>query len=309
MGRKARAPCRISLSGGGTDIAAYFEKYGGCCLNAAISRYAYCSRDSHFSMVNTVGDGGTDLLEAVTRRLQSDNKLKARVEVPPLSGLGASAAIAVAAVGALSPEMSKEETIEVAYHAERIDLGILGGYQDQVAAAWGGINYMEFGAGRFKVEPMQISPETVLDLEKHLLLVFVQARSGINGGDVIRDQLERLATGETLWEHHRIKEICLDMRYALRHHMMEFFGELLDEEWRVKRQFTPLVSNEYIDGVCDYARRYGAKATKLLGAGAGGHLLLYCPDAEDIVARKLMEIELHPQHISFDWQGLVTWSG
>lgn len=305
----ARAPLRISFAGGGTDIDEYARAFGGCCLNAVIRRYAYCSQDSSFSMTNPTGETGTALLEAVAKRLKAKGKIRARVEVPPLSGLGASAAIAVAAVGALRPEIGKEKAVEVAYQAERTDLGVLGGWQDQVATAWGGINYMEFGADRIKVEPMKVSRETILDLEKHLLLVFVQARTGVrNGGDVISDQLERLKRKENLWAHHRIKEICLDMRWALRHHNMDLFAQLLDEEWKVKRQFSPLISNEYIDGVYEYARRYGAKGGKLMGAGAGGHLLLYCPDAEDIVASKLREIGLHPEQVSFDWEGLVTWT-
>ena len=260
-------------------------------------------------MANPTGQGSTALLEVVAGRLNPQAKIRARVQVPPLAGLGASASIAVAAAGALKPDISRDEAIQVAYDAEREDLGVLGGWQDQVAAAYGGINYMEFGENRMTVEPMKVSRETILDLEKHLVLVFVQARTAIDGGDVIRDQLERLKNRENLWAHHRIKEICLVMRWALRHHNMELFAELLDEEWKAKRQFSPLISNEYIDGVYEYASHHGAKAGKLMGAGAGGHLLLYCPETEGLVAGKLREVELHPEQISFDWEGLVTWSG
>jgi len=303
----ARAPVRITFAGGGTDLEAYARRYGGCCVNAAIRRYAYACAAEGFCMSNPTGEGDTALLEAVARRLNSASGLRGSLQVPPLSGLGASAAIAVAAVGALRPGLDPFQTAMEAYRAEREDLGVAGGYQDQFASAYGGILYLEFGDQRVKVERMQVAPETVLDLEEHLLLVFVQARRMVNGADIIADQLERLRTAENLWAHHRIKEIALDLRWALRHRYMDLFASLLHEEWTVKKAFSPLISNEYIDGVYEYARRHGARAGKLLGAGGGGHLLLYCPETETRVAQKLRELGLHPETLSIDWEGLRTW--
>ncbi len=303
----SRAPCRISFAGGGTDLEAYSRVYGGCVVSAAITRYAYVTTDDSFSTSNPTGQGGTELLEAVAARVAPGGKLKGRVDVPPLSGLGASGALAVAAVGALKPEMNRLEVVTAAYRAERENLGVAGGYQDQFVSAYGGILYLEFGNGRFNVEPVALAKETILDLEKHLVVVFVQSRTGLNSGDVLRDQLERLRKQENLQAHHRIKELALDLRSALRHRNMKLFAELLHEEWIVKKTFTPLISNDYIDGVYEFARRHGARAGKLMGAGAGGHLLLYCPETEAHVAQKLRELGLHPEPISFDWSGLTTW--
>lgn len=315
----SRAPCRITFGGGGTDIEEYFKQYGGCAVNAAIRKYAYVSRSARFTMSNIHANGSPLLLQAVANRLsdsQPAGGLACRVEVPPLSGLGASAAIAVAAVATMTPGIGRQQAAEEAYTTERKDLRVAGGYQDQFAAAYGGILYMEFGDGRVRVERLDrqdalkgkaVSQETILDLEKHLVMVFVQARVSVDGSDVIGDQISRLREKETLKAHHKIKEIALEMRRVLRAHDMEMFGDLLEAEWFTKKTFSPLMSNEYIDGIYDFARRHGARGGKLMGAGGGGHLLLYCPETEAQVAQKLRETGLHPESVSFDWEGVRTW--
>lgn len=305
---RARSCCRISFGGGGTDISPYCSTWGGCVLSAAICRYAYASISDNFQMFNPTGEGDPALIEAVARRLGAEQKLKVRVEVPPLSGLGASASIAVAACGALKPDISREQAVMTAYHAERTDLGVPGGIQDQIVAATGGILFMEIGDNRFNVERVELSKETILDLEKHLIMVLVQAREKVSSSDVLSDQIERLKKGETLELHHQLKEICLEMRRVLRHGDMDLFADLLKEEWLVKRQFSPLISNPYLNGLYDFAMNCGARSGKLMGAGGGGHFLFYCwPDEEITLIHNLQRLGFHPEHVSFDFAGLTTW--
>jgi D-glycero-alpha-D-manno-heptose-7-phosphate kinase len=303
---RARSPLRVSFAGGGTDIPEYASQYGGCCVNAAIAKYAYASTSPTFGVWNISGPSDTKLMEAVANRLVSKQAVIAHVQAPPLSGLGGSAAVAVATAGALQADISKEKAWRVAYLAERVDMSVPGGMQDQIVSAYGGINQMIFGSDLERI-PLSVLPKTVLDLEKHLILCFIQARK-LSGPDVLADQIARLKSGETIAVYHRLKEVAFEMVKSLLNGDTDNFGNLLTEDWKAKRLASPLISNPFIDGVLEFALKAGARGGKLLGAGGGGYLLLYSyPDRELELMGYLRQIGLNPEQVHFDWEGLQTW--
>lgn len=304
----ARAPARISFAGGGTDLLPYMGTYGGITITGAINKYAYASISDTFRMFNPSNNGDTTLIEACAKNLGTENKANVRIEVPPFSGLGASASISVATIGCLAPTLQKEDVARLACDVERKDLGVTGGYQDQYISACGGMCFLTIDPDYVEVDQLQLPKPIIWDLEKHCILVFVQSREKVSGSDVLKDQIERVQCGETVELHHQLKSIAQDIRDALLAFDMNSFAELLKQEWRIKKQVSPLISNSFIDGLFEFALKAGAQGGKLLGAGGGGFFLFYAfPDRESELIHNLQQLGFHPEHIQFDFDGLVRW--
>ncbi len=315
---RARSPFRISFAGGGTDVSPYPETHGGAVVSVTVAKFAYASLlPKAEAMANIRCDAGAlPLIHTVTRAMNRQisllqHDIHVHGQVPPRSGLGSSAATAVAIIGAidaLAPKLTGYEIAELAYKVERDDLKVGCGRQDQFATVFGGLNYIEFGNNRVRVTPLEVKHDTLLELERNLLLVFVKPRD--TDQDIIGDQVKRFEQNEkgTVEALHRTKELANEMRRVLRRGDLTSFAELLHQGWMTKKKFSPYITDPFIDEVYELARGSGALGGKLLGAGGGGYMVLYCePEKDWLVAQNVKGIGLEPEHVGFTFKGLDVW--
>jgi len=332
---RSKAPVRISFAGGGTDVSPFCEEYGGCVVNATINRYAwgslsigqakgitlesyYPSRRITYGPIDKIKyDGDLDLIKAVIKNfseLKSNFRVFLESDVPAKSGLGSSASAFVAIIGLFNHHkknrrISDYEIAELAFRLEREELKNPGGRQDQYAAVFGGLNFIEFKGNDFiRINPLRLKKDHLLELEKHLVLVNLGERR--SSGDIIADQVDRLVhnTGETLDALHESKALAEEVKTSLLSGDLTRFGELLEKSWLAKKKFSPLISNPLIDKLYALAKRSGAIGGKITGAGGGGHMLFYCSDnKERYVADKLAQAGAKVINFSFDSGGLQTW--
>lgn len=307
MKYKARAPLRLGLAGGGTDIAAYSDLYGGQVINSTIDRYAYCSVEPSRSGVKF-----TSIDRAVSQELDSTRGSKSLVPLPlhegtylrmmndfnggkllPLTlstytdspvgaGLGASSTITVSMVSALSAmlnlELSPGELAHLAFEIERKDCALAGGKQDQFSAAYGGLNFMNFSTdGAVTVDPIKISDGFRNELESSLILYF----SGISRSSarIITDQTLSINSDntESLVAMHEIKAEASAMRAALINESIVELGASIRAGWEKKKATSNAVSSTYFDQIIRSSFDEGAIAAKISGAGGGGFILLLTP--------------------------------
>lgn len=299
----ARAPVRISLAGGGTDLAAYYERYGGMVVSAAIAKYFYAfvevtgrpglqisSSDYHAFFRHPPGrqllwDGSLSLPRAILHRFGISDGLEMFLasEVPPGTGLGSSSTVAVTIIKALSTlqgkSFSKQQVAEEACAIEIEKLGMPIGKQDQYAAAFGGLNTITFSSAGTTVEPLSISDETRHTLERSLLLFFTG--SAHNSATILAEQKRSSEQdqGKVVESLHIIKQLAVEARAALEADRPDRLGELLHENWERKKRLASGISNPRIDEAYEVARAHGALGGKITGAGGGGFLMVYCPPA------------------------------
>ena len=331
---RAKAPLRVSFAGGGTDVPPFPEREGGCVLNATINRYAYgtiatrqdqqiCVRSLDFGVSVSFGtsdkpvyDGKLDLVKAAIHRIGGPPSigfdLFLHSDAPPGSGLGASSAMMVALVGLLKEfnnlPLTDYDVADLAYVIERHELGIQGGLQDQYAASFGGINYIEFLADHVVVNPLKVSADVVNELQYNLLLCYTGKMR--LSSHVIQDQVQRYERGEaeSLGALREMKALTIEMKNALLRRRLDRFGALLHEEWQHKKRMSPRISSPEIDHLYETARRRGAIGGKITGAGGGGYMLLYCHfNQKQDVAEAMKELGCTIAEIGFEPSGLQTW--
>ncbi len=335
---RSKAPLRISFSGGGTEVSPYKDEYGGVVLSATIDKYAYGSlrlREDRNVTVTSLDydivakyhlddemkyDGELDLVKAVIKNLNKGYKqgfdFFIHSDAPPGSGLGSSSTMVVALIGLLkhlqSLPLTNYEIAHLAYHIEREDLGIKGGMQDQFAAAFGGFNFIEFGRGpglsNIVVNPLRMNPGVINELEYRLLLCYT-GRTRLSA-NIITDQVEAYTKKEedVLKAMDELKRITIELKNALLQARLDDFGRLLHEAWINKKKMARQITNEMIDTLYAEARKHGALGGKILGAGGGGYLLLYCEfDKKHIVARELEKLGGQFVEFTFDHFGPQTW--
>lgn len=329
---RAKAPLRISFCGGGTDVPPYPATHGGCVLSCTMSKYAYASlvpradgsygvRSLDYDIDVTYGthedlmfDGELDLVKAVLKRFPSDDgaDLFLHSDAPPGSGLGSSSTMVVALVGALSNYLSRTlsgyETAQLAYAIEREDLKIPGGYQDQYSAVFGGFNFMEFDGDRVVVTPLRIPSDTLDELRYHLLLCFTGTARASTA--ILGEQIGGVESGdaEVLDSLARIKEYTIAMKDALLTRRLTDMAELMNEAWAAKRRLASGIATAAADELYELARANGAIGGKLLGAGGGGYLLLFCEFRRTHeVAEKLTAAGGRIVDFSFESEGLRSW--
>lgn len=330
---RAKSPLRISFVGGGTDLAHWYEERGGAVLSSTINWYAYVTlypRDDYKVQIRSVDlgctvkynvdegpvyDGMLDLAKAAIQRLgaRQGMDLDIRSDAPAGSGLGGSSAVTAAVIGAVaghkSQVLSSYELAELNYVIERIDLGIAGGKQDQYATTFGGFNLIEFSADRVLVNPLRIERDILNDLETHLLFCYtgcVRPDLGLIDKQV-RFFHERRQT--TLEGMRRLYEMVFEMKEALLKGKLEKFGQMLHEAYLNKKRMNPYVADHTIaDELYEEARRHGALGGKLLGAGGGGYLLLFCETDRRHEVRQALEV-MGGQfaNFAFDGLGLQRW--
>ena len=328
---EACAPLRISFAGGGTDVPPYPATHGGAVLSATISRSARArvrARPDHeyhvesldlmaraaFAPHELVFNGHLDLVKAVLRELAPERGLDLTLatDAPPGSGLGSSSALVVAMLAAVGvaggARWSPAELAQRAYQVERIDLKIEGGMQDQYAAAFGGLNFIEFhGEEDVTLRPLQVPAETVQELERSLLLAW-SGRSRTDDG-ILRRQVDGVLGGSarSLESLEAMKALATGMRDALLRGDLADFANGLHEGWRQKRRLASGIATPRLDELYAVGRRAGAAGGKVLGAGGGGYLLFATPPGARARVADALEAAGAPcAQVEFDFRG-VRW--
>ena len=330
---RSKAPLRISFAGGGTDVPPYPQERGGAVLSVTINKYAYASlmptdedaitvQSLDYDVVakyHTAEDlaynGELDLVKATIRRLAVEKhglRLFLHSDAPPGSGLGSSSTLVVALVGLfrhwLRQPLTDYQIAELAYQIERVDLGIKGGMQDQYAATFGGVNFIEFYDKAVIVNPLRVSPDRLNELEYCLLLCYT-GRLRLSAHIVERQTESYIQKKEEVVRALEAqKEMAIQMKNALLQGRLDDFGDLLHQAWQSKKHLDPAITTPQIDEMYAAARQAGAIGGKILGAGGGGYLLLYCPfDRKHVVAATLERLGGQVVDFGFDWRGLQTW--
>jgi D-glycero-alpha-D-manno-heptose-7-phosphate kinase len=340
---RSRAPIRITFGGGGTDINPYDNSHGGVCIGATINRYIYSTlklRDDKkikikSDIINIHGGFETyeqsfeciddlkldennplNIIKAIILEMQPGYgfTLYVRSDVPPHSGLGASSSLCVSAIGAFNHlrkknRLTKHEIAETAFKIHEV-LEIMGGRQDQYASAFGGINLYEFkGGDKVRINPIDPGKNYILELEKNLLIVSSGRRVSSSGEIHKAEKEQRLFEDkEKIQKLHDLKNAAIDMEFNLRRGNLKRFAELILHGWEKKKNFNPAISNTYIDAIVEEALANGAIGVKLMGAGGGGHLLIYSkPDQEHKIKEVLAERGAKSIEFSFDFEGLKVW--
>jgi D-glycero-alpha-D-manno-heptose-7-phosphate kinase len=333
----ASAPLRISFAGGGTDVPPYPATYGGAVLSVTIDRCATADLrpradgDYHVESLDLMAraafapheltfNGHLDLVKAVLRELAASRPgrgldLTLATDAPPGSGLGSSSALVVAmlaAVGAATGRRwSPAELARTAYQVERVDLKIEGGMQDQYAAAFGGLNFIEFhGDDHVEVRSLRVHGDTLEALERSLLLAW-SGQSRTDGG-ILRRQVDGVLAGsaESLATLGALKRLAETMRDALLGGDLATFVEGLHEGWRQKRRLAAGIATPRLDELYAVGRGAGAAAGKVLGAGGGGFLLFSTPPRRrERVAVALEAAGAPCAPVRFDVRGMQAGAG
>lgn len=336
---RSKAPFRLGLAGGGTDVSPYSDIYGGCILNATISLYAYANiepRDDNkivFRIPQTeeeyvfdaalelpICNDKADLMKGIYNRVVKDYvrkplsfTLTCALEVPFGSGLGTSSTLAVAILGAyaewLTLPLGEYDLAYLAYLIERVDLRQAGGKQDQYAAAFGGFNFMEFYADdKVIVNPLRIRNEIINELSNNMVLYYTN--SSRNSGDIIEKQQKNVKEqkAKSIEAMHQIKAQAYEIKEAILKNQLDEIGHILHQGWTYKKNMADGITTPLFEEIYGTAIEAGSTGGKISGAGGGGYVFFYCPrNTRFAVINALEKLGGVVQPYSFTKKGLETW--
>ncbi len=336
---RSKAPLRIGLAGGGTDVSPYSDMYGGAILNATISLYANATIEplaetkiiiealdrnekQEFDWAAALPiDGTLDLLKGVYNRIQKDYggkqqgfRLSTFVDAPAGSGLGTSSTLVVAIIGAFSEmlrlPLGEYDMAHYAYDIERNDLKLAGGRQDQYAATFGGVNFMEFYADdKVIVNPLRVKEEHLFELENNLVLYYTSTSR--ESAEIIKKQSKNVTDNKekSIDAMHQLKQQAQRMKEALLKGKLNEIGEILDYGFQQKRQMAEGISNPLMEEIYESAKKAGATGGKISGAGGGGFMIFYCPgNTKYNVKSALEKFGGQSRNYLFTEHGLKTWT-
>lgn len=327
----ARAPVRISLAGGGTDLPSYYEKYGGCVVSTAIDKYFYVflsvSADKDIQITSSdyrtfyrhnsdqplLWDGDLSLPRAILNHFGISRGVSMFMasEVPPGTGLGSSSAVTVAIIKALATargmHLSRQELAELACEIEIEKLGTPIGKQDQYPPAFGGLNFITFTSDGVVVEPLRLAAPLRRRLEGNLMLFYTGAAR--NSATILSEQKKSSSRDDpaVIDALHRVKEMAFQVKADLERGQIDRIGELMHQNWEQKKRFASGITNPIVDECYALARDNGALGGKLTGAGGGGFLMLYCEPAHQAgVTDALEERGLKRMNFRFEQNGATV---
>ncbi|GGH80176.1 D-glycero-alpha-D-manno-heptose-7-phosphate kinase [Filimonas zeae] len=337
---RSKAPLRLGLAGGGTDVSPYSDLYGGAILNATISLYANASieiiqepriiiealdrqeREIFDLNMPLPVDGKLSLAKGIINRIAKDYglpegvgfRLSTYVDAPAGSGLGTSSTLVVSIIGAfaelLKLPLGEYDIAHYAYEIERNDLQLAGGKQDQYAATFGGVNFMEFyGEDKVIVNPLRIRQEYLHELENNILLYFTATSR--ESANIIKEQQANVNNNrqESLEAMHNLKEQARLMKEALLRGQLHEIGAILDYGFQQKAKMAHNISNSLIEEVYANAKLAGATGGKISGAGGGGFMFFYCPgNTRYAVAKELQKMGGEVKKFSFTQHGQTSWT-
>lgn len=332
---RGRAPMRIGFAGGGTDLSYFFDKHGGAVISATIDKYCYATIikradnkiiiDSDASpdldiLVESIDslkyDGKLDLVKAIINTMHPDFGFEIYLhnDIPPGRGLGASASLSVLIAKILAKMMDVNYDdymlAEIAYKAEREELKIKGGWQDQYSAVIGGFNFMEFNSDKTIVYPLRLKEDFIKELNHHLLLCYI-GKSHSSGEVHKKIEQSFMQNEEKKIENlNNLKMVALEIKDSLLKEKLEDFGRLLRDSWEYKRNMSGAISDSLIDNLYKIGIQNGAYGGKLLGAGNGGYILFfYSPRKRNQLKNSLENAGGEILNFSFESRGADIWTG
>jgi D-glycero-alpha-D-manno-heptose-7-phosphate kinase len=321
----SRAPVRITLGGGGTDLESYYSKHGGFLIAAAVDKYVFISANRRFydsirlsysqtEITSSLDEIKHPIFREAMRFLNIDSgiELVSIADVPANCGLGTSSSFTVSLLNALHAYkkefVSQKQLAEEACHIEISVLGQPIGKQDQYIAALGGVTCLTFEKnGEVITEPLRISEEA-LDLLTSNIQFF---HTGIErrAADILKEQDSKSSADDPdITENlHQVKEIGLETRAALEKGDVDRFGELLNVHWEIKKKRSGRMTDPFIDECYELARRTGALGGKLVGAGGGGFLMFYCNNGiKPKLYQTMCQTGLKPASFHIDFHGATV---
>ncbi|CAM3694893.1 dehydrogenase [Cohnella lubricantis] len=336
---RSKAPLRLGLAGGGTDVSPYCNEFGGYVLNATIDMYAYCTievtddnRISFYaadrgeyveseSITEMELNGKLDLHKGVYNRIVRDYDLKEPLsfkmttysDAPAGSGLGSSSTMVVAILQAFSEWLSlplgEYDMAQLAYQIERIDVGLSGGRQDQYAATFGGVNFIEFyDNDRVVVNPLRVKNWILNELEHSIVLYYTGASR--ESAKIIDEQVKSAESKnqKSLDAMHELKADALIMKEAVLKGDILTFAKYLGKSWEAKKRMASSISNSHIDHVYDIAIEAGAYAGKVSGAGGGGFMMFMVDPVRRLrVIEQLKKQDGTAMNFHFTKNGTEAW--
>lgn len=320
----SRAPVRISMGGGGTDLPSYYEKFGGFLLAASINKYVHILLNKRFEDSIRLSYSKTEIVENVKKvkhrifreclkyaGIKRQVELVSIADVPSNCGLGTSSTFTVALLSALFSFNRDHKTLsEIAECACNIEINILKepiGKQDQYASTFGGFNAYSFNKdGTVNIEPVKISDAAMIELQNNIFLFYLKKNR--SASNILKHQNDKSKINDTeiLNRLHKIKDIGHYTRKILEKNRIDDFGNLLNEHWLLKKGLSDKISDPFIDEVYELAVKNGALGGKVIGAGGGGFLMLYCPKDKTKLVNALSKKDLHPTWFSFEREGVKT---
>jgi len=335
---RSKAPLRIGFAGGGSDVSPFSDMFGGAILNATLNMYAYATiipRDDGQIVINSLDkgvelkydsvkeldtDGELGLIKGIYNRITRDFTSKplsfslfTHVDAPPGSGLGSSSTLVVTILGAfrewLNLPLGEYDMAHLAYQIERKDLNMAGGKQDQYAATFGGINFMEFFKDdKVIVNPLRIRTEVLDELAYNLLLI--NTNTSRHSSQIIEAQQDNVRNNRqaSVKAMHNIKQQANLMKEALLKGELDKMGDILNLGWEYKQQMADNIVNEEIQTIYNRALDAGASGGKISGAGGGGFMLFYCPNNSRHKVAELLKGQVGTiQRFEFTNTGMRSW--
>lgn len=338
---RSKAPFRLGIAGGGTDVSPYSDLFGGAILNVTVNLYAHATirpldngkiRFVHinnhtveeFDATSRLPLEGELLLQhgiynSIVSKYNNGEplsfELTTSMDVPSGSGLGTSSTLVVAILGAftewLKLPLGRYDVAHYAYEIERIDLKMAGGKQDQYAATFGGVNFMEFLENdRVIVNPLRIEEDILREWAMNTILFFTNKQR--QSSNIIEEQAENVKNkkSDSLEAMHNVKKEAYRMKNCLLRDELWELGKALNTSWESKKKMARNISNEYIDHIYETAIENGALGGKISGAGGGGFMFFYCPGNSCYrVAQALTDLQIGKiQNFEFCKKGLTTWT-
>jgi D-glycero-alpha-D-manno-heptose-7-phosphate kinase len=303
---RSKAPLRLGFAGGGTDIADYYNRYGGYVLNATIDMYAYCTieptetgtvkfiaadinkKEEYAAEEKIPPSPALPLHTCIYNRIVADFvkkplsfKMTTYSDAPAGSGLGSSSTMAVAIIKAFEEwqnlPLGEYDIAALAYKIEREDAALAGGKQDQYAATFGGFNFMEFYENeRVIINPLRLKRWIRNELEASLVLYYTGVSR--DSANIIKEQIQHTQKGnnKNIESMHEMKNQSLLMKEALLKGDFRGFSDCLLNGWLAKKNLATSISNPFLDDLYQYILDNGAESAKISGAGGGGFMMIYC---------------------------------
>lgn len=335
---RSKAPLRLGLAGGGTDVAQYSDIYGGNVLNVTINMFAYCTLEANGG--NQIEFNALDIQSKFTTHtafapiaLTGDLVLHKAIhnymvkyfgaplpvkvttwsDAPPGSGLGSSSTMVVAIISAycewLNLPFGEYDIARLAYEIERGDCGLAGGKQDQYAATFGGFNFMEFHTNNAViVNPLRIKPAIEAELEQRMILFFTGKSR--DSAKIIDDQIKDSSDkdSKSLQAMHQTKAMSMDMKNFLLQGKLDDFVKMFADMWEIKKNFASSISNSHIDTVATAVLENGAQAVKISGAGGGGFMMIFVDPLRRLEVMRILALHEGEAHrCQFYHNGVTTW--
>lgn len=292
----SKTPLRISFCGGGSDLESYYKKNGGCVISTTINKYIYVVCKKNFDE-DEIKLKYLDNIESIYRYKEINNEILKKIleefnihgveiistsDIPKGTGLGSSSTFTVGVYNALNEygnkqKMSQEQLASSAWNIEK-DIGNKSvGKQDQWAASYGGLKYYQFNKdGTVDVEKIDLSEDVLEELQKNLFMIYIGGEH--KSYEILQEQSDRIKKGIGMDRQQKICDLVPILKEALVQGKIDVLGEILNENWKLKKGLASGISNDRLDKIYELALKNGATGGKLLGAGGSGFFLFYVPN-------------------------------